>query len=104
MVTCEGKVCQGPKDPNLYACRHIWREDQEKGCSDNQTYIYCENCGLICSIPKGEAYPPECIIHRMKQSKQLNPSLQKSQDEQKKLVNAKDFQNPRESKCGECEE
>lgn len=87
----EDKICQGPKDPNLYACRHIWREDVEEGCLDNQTYMYCENCGLICPIPKGGEYPPECIEHRMKQS-------------EKKLVNAKDFDDPKHKSCVECQE
>lgn len=101
----ELRLCKGPKDPNLYACRHIWKEFKERGANNNETFMICNSCGLVCPIPKGGEYPPECIEHRIKQKQpELTPSLAKSQDEQKKLVNAKDFQSPRESGCGECEE
>lgn len=85
----EEKICKGPKDPNLYACNHVWREYTEEGCLDNQTYMFCEDCGLTCQIPKGGEYPLECIEHRMKQPK-------------KKLVNAEDFNDPKHGNCSEC--
>lgn len=109
----KSKICQGPKDPNLYSCRHVWSEFVEKGAKDNQTYVQCKHCGLICPILKGGEYPPECIEHRIKQfcsdvnsiNPKLNPSLVKEQNEQKKkFVNAKDFRDPRTEGCGECEQ
>jgi len=101
----ELRLCQGPEDPNLHSCRHDWEEIIEEGAKDNQTYVQCKHCGLICPIPKGGEYPPECIEHRVNQiNSNLTPSLAKAQKEQLKLVNAKDFSDPRSEGCGECEQ
>jgi len=102
----KSKLCKGPKDPNLYSCRHEWEEVIEEGAKDNQTYAKCKHCGLICPVPKGGEYSPECIEHKINQfTSRLHPSLVKSQKKQQlELTNATDFSDPRNEGCGECEQ
>ena len=94
-----------------------WGEVKEEGAKDNQTYAKCKHCGLVCPIPKGGEYPPECIEHRLNKVPEITkkkdnrcpkcgllPDLCMCEHEDKlKLVNAKDFNDPRSEGCGECE-
>lgn len=115
----ESKICKGPKDPNLYSCRHEWVEMKEEGAKDNQTYVKCKHCGLVCPILKGGEYPPECIEHRLNKVSEVTkkkdnrcpkcgllPDLCMCEHEEKlrKLVDARDFNDPRSEGCGECEQ
>jgi hypothetical protein len=118
----ERKLCKGPKDPNYLACRHEWVGYKEKGAKDNEIYNLCAYCELICPVPKGGAYPPECIKHQMERVlSKMDKTVKKNEtctkcglppdlcackeiEKERKLVNAKDFRDSKAEGCVECEQ
>jgi hypothetical protein len=101
-------VCEGPKDPKLLACNHDWKRFEEKGCSDSKAFYHCPSCGLTCPVAVGEAYPAKCLEYRKAQIRggknEFNACSGKNCKVQTlNLVNAKDFEDPRNRGCSECE-